>query len=237
MATLLEDAFGGTRLPRGRHRLSKEDVAQSQRGRLCLAMMDLAADIGYHATSVADVVKSAGVSKRTFYELFDGMDDCFATALETCVAIALTKMNEATETTADQSDWHDLLTVSVHTYLSTLAVEPKAARAMHIEILNAGPAASAARLRMVQIFADRMRALHAVAGQREPDLPEPLPGVFEFFVDGLDGRIRHHLLTAAASTLTTLTPVIVEAGTALLGRPDFIRSRGSLNVTPHSSVP
>ena len=33
---------------------------------------------GYHGVRVADVVWRAGVSRKTFYELFGGKDDCFA---------------------------------------------------------------------------------------------------------------------------------------------------------------
>ena len=33
---------------------------------------------GYHGVRVADVVWRAGVSRKTFYELFGGKDECFA---------------------------------------------------------------------------------------------------------------------------------------------------------------
>lgn len=181
-------------------------------------MMDLAADQGHHATSVADLCETASVSKRTFYELFDGMDACFAAALETCVAVAITKIDDAVKAAGERSGWRTLLDTSIRTYLETLAAEPKAARAMHIEIINAGPAACAARLEMVRVFADRMRALHSRAQQQEPVPFQPLPDIFEFFVDGLDGRIRQHVLTADAASLTTLAPVIVQAATALFGQ-------------------
>ena len=58
------------RLPRGRHSLSREEVARSQRDRLVRAMADVMAEKGYARTSVADIVRGAGVSRESFYERF-----------------------------------------------------------------------------------------------------------------------------------------------------------------------
>ena len=51
-------------LPRGRHHLSREEVQASQRQRMLLAIAAAMADKGYAGTSVADVIKRAGVSRR-----------------------------------------------------------------------------------------------------------------------------------------------------------------------------
>jgi AcrR family transcriptional regulator len=42
-------------------------VLASQRGRMLGAMADAVASKGYAATTVADVVAGAGVSRKTFY--------------------------------------------------------------------------------------------------------------------------------------------------------------------------
>ena len=59
------------RLPRGRHGLSREEVAAQQRTRILAATVDVVAELGYPETRVVDVIKRAGVSRKTFYELFD----------------------------------------------------------------------------------------------------------------------------------------------------------------------
>src|SRR5690606_27791454 len=64
-------------LPRGPHDLTRAEVRQSQRERLYMAMIDAVAAKGYASTTVADVVARSGVSRATFYELFEGKDDCF----------------------------------------------------------------------------------------------------------------------------------------------------------------
>jgi len=67
-------------LPRHPHGLSREDVARSQRGRILRAVAESVAANGYSATSVADVIARAGVSRSTFYELYDGKESAFLDA-------------------------------------------------------------------------------------------------------------------------------------------------------------
>src|SRR5207342_1518423 len=59
------------RPPRGRHRLPPEVIARSQRERLLDAAIDVVAEKGYGATTVADLSKEAGISRTTFYEMFE----------------------------------------------------------------------------------------------------------------------------------------------------------------------
>lgn len=75
------------RLPRGRHGLSREQVVRSQRERIFWAMAQTMAGKGYAATSVAEVLRGAGVSRETFYEQLTSKQDCFMSALEATVQL------------------------------------------------------------------------------------------------------------------------------------------------------
>src|SRR4051794_12494639 len=70
-------------LPRGSHKLTREEVLSSQRGRMLAAMGEAVAERGYANVPVAEVVKRAGVSRETFYEHFSDKEDCFLAALDT----------------------------------------------------------------------------------------------------------------------------------------------------------
>ncbi|HMJ96091.1 MAG TPA: TetR/AcrR family transcriptional regulator, partial [Thermoleophilaceae bacterium] len=59
------------RLPRGTHGLDPSLVAASQRTRLREAVGRTVAEKGYAAATIDDIVRGAGVSKKTFYEHFD----------------------------------------------------------------------------------------------------------------------------------------------------------------------
>src|SRR3569833_1411848 len=64
---------------------SHPDVApllteRAQRAKLLEAMVQVVAEKGYAAATVADAVKLARVSRGTFYELFESKQQCLATA-------------------------------------------------------------------------------------------------------------------------------------------------------------
>ncbi len=58
-------------LPRGPQALPREQVAEHQRRRLFEAMVQTVNDKGFVASTISDLVKQAGVSRRSFYEHFE----------------------------------------------------------------------------------------------------------------------------------------------------------------------
>ena len=85
------------RLPKGRHSLPQEYVVASQQRRLLRAMADAVAENGYAATTVADVVARAGVSRKTFYERFDGKQECFLALYDAGIAFLQARVTDAIE--------------------------------------------------------------------------------------------------------------------------------------------
>jgi AcrR family transcriptional regulator len=204
------------RLPRGPHRLTREEVAGSQRWRIGVAALQTVAENGYHATTVADIVKRAKVSRRTFYEMFPTKDACFIAAFEVCVEIVDGQLTAALRSDA-RLEWRDLVRQSLSSYLRIIAAEPAFASALHIETIAAGPPLVAARSRMLSVFAGRMRAacqLAVAAG----DLPRMPPDeVFDFVVGGIDDRIRDRLQHSGPSALPDLAPLFYSSTLALFG--------------------
>ena len=64
------------RLPRGRHGIPPQQVVAIQRRRLLDATASLIAERGCCVISVSEIVERAGVSRRTFYQLFEDRSDC-----------------------------------------------------------------------------------------------------------------------------------------------------------------
>jgi AcrR family transcriptional regulator len=58
---------------------------RSQRRRILEAMVDCCAEKTYAATTIADIVSHASISRTTFYKRFDGKRDCFDAALDWCI--------------------------------------------------------------------------------------------------------------------------------------------------------
>ncbi|HEX8690057.1 MAG TPA: helix-turn-helix domain-containing protein, partial [Solirubrobacterales bacterium] len=88
---------GPWRPPRGRHRLPPEVVARSQRERLLEAAIRVAAAKGYAATTVGDLTKEAGISRTTFYELFEDKEACFLAAYDNAVDVLVRQVVAAYE--------------------------------------------------------------------------------------------------------------------------------------------
>jgi AcrR family transcriptional regulator len=139
-------------LPRGRHRLSREQVLRSQRERMLRAVAEAVADKGFVRVTVADVISRAGVSRETFYEQFSDKEDCFRAALEEG-ARALHEILGAVIAGVD-GDPVEKFEELLKAYLNTLASEPAFAKAFLIDAYGAGPAVTERRLELQQSFVD-----------------------------------------------------------------------------------
>lgn len=83
------------KLPRGPHQLTSEQVAADQRRRLIEAMVQLAGERGYAATTVADIITRAEVSRKTFYAHFDERKDLLLAAFDTVSSTAFQEVKTA----------------------------------------------------------------------------------------------------------------------------------------------
>ena len=119
----------------GRHGLSVEEVRASQRARIVAAMTAAVGQHGYHGVRVADVVYDAGVSRKTFYELFGGKDDCFGAAYGFWIDRLLAATFDAFD---GEAEWLDKLRTGLSALLDELAREPAAARLCFSEVVAAG---------------------------------------------------------------------------------------------------
>jgi AcrR family transcriptional regulator len=132
---------GGARpeqLRGGNHGLTPEQVTESQRGRIVAAMRELVATHGYGEVPVAAVIQRAGVSRKTFYELYSSKEECFAAIYEQEMERVLTPTLQAFE---GSEPWGDRLRTALGVLLGTLAADPVAARICFVEVLAAGPVA------------------------------------------------------------------------------------------------
>jgi AcrR family transcriptional regulator len=188
------------RLPSGRHHLTREAVQASQRGRLLVAMAETVAAKGYVASTVADVVERAGVSRRTFYEQFPDKEACFLAAYDTGVDVMLSRIRDAVEPLAP-ADWRARTRTGLQTYLEVLAAEPAFAWCFHIEVLSAGPAALARRSAVHVLFSGLWRDVHQRARAEKPDLVAWPDEGHHMLSAGLEELVRERLRSHGAGSL------------------------------------
>ncbi|MGF6881792.1 AcrR family transcriptional regulator [Nocardia sp. GAS34] len=151
-ATLPDPDAPRRRLPRGRHGLPRETVIASQRDRILSAMGAAMADNGYVGTSVAAIIKRAGVSRETFYEQFRSKEDCFEASYERAVELLLARIVAATQSPDAPDDREGRIEAMLGAYLAGLAAEPADARLFLIEVYAVGPEAIARRARLQESF-------------------------------------------------------------------------------------
>ena len=94
----------------------REATAEWQQARMLHAITRAVAEKGYAKVTVADVVGLAGVSRRTFYEHFEDVEDCFVAAYETATARAARRGGAAVRA-ATSTDWHERFEVAIAAYV------------------------------------------------------------------------------------------------------------------------
>jgi len=208
-------------LPRGRHAAPRAVVAESQRERVLVAMADATAAKGYANVSVADVIGRAGISRRSFYELFANKEEAFLAAYDAGVAGLLEAIAEAEEDAGAQAaTGPGALTAraraGTEVYLHLLADNPAFARTFLIEVLGAGPAALARRDAVHQRFAERLADGFAAISDAAGGLPEPQPYVFRAAVGAIHELVTDCLLKRGAAALPELLGPILEIELRLL---------------------
>lgn len=142
-------------LPRGRHGLSREAVAESQRRRMIDAIVELVATDGYAGTTVGAIAATAGVSRTTFYEQFGTKEACFRAAYD---AVASDAIGAIVEGSAALADPRERLAAGIDAYLRWAAARPAAVVTYLVEIHTAGPDALEQRAAVLRRFGEVIAA-------------------------------------------------------------------------------
>jgi len=127
-------------------------VAEIQRARLLAAMVDVVAERGAANVTVARVVARSGVSRRTFYELFEDREDCFLVAFDDAIARIASEVVPAYEhpgPTQRAHGWRAKIRAALIALLEVLDDEPGMGRLVVVETLGAGPRALERRRRVL----------------------------------------------------------------------------------------
>lgn len=121
--------------------------------RLLQALAEVVADKGLGAVTVADVVRVAGVSKRTFYEQFADKDVCFLTLYRLASASALDTLRAALQPALP---WQTQVETALRAYFAHLSAGPRLLRTLFVEIHHLGEAGAVARREVMTSLAGFM---------------------------------------------------------------------------------
>jgi AcrR family transcriptional regulator len=158
------------RLPRGRHGLPRELVAESQRLRLLAAAGEVLAARGVKAVTSRQIANRAGVSSSTFYVYFKDVDACLVAA-HAMAADALWELISAA--CAGAAEWPERVRAAVDAAGEFLGSEPGLARLLCVDLAVAVPAVAEERRRLLERLADLLSSGRprpvATAGELLPD--------------------------------------------------------------------
>jgi AcrR family transcriptional regulator len=190
-------------------------VAASQRARLLDAVAHAVAQKGYVATTVADVIAIAGVSRRTFYEQFPNIEDCFMAAYVEGMQSLLGAIREAMRN-VPEDDWRERTRVALQAYLQALASRPEAARAFSVEALGAGRQGLDQRAWVLSQWVAQWQALWALRQRNEPGLPTIADEPLLALTGGIEELVRECLRRRGAEHLPDLAPAATQLALAVL---------------------
>ncbi len=155
-------------------------IEQIQRARVVGAMVQVVDAQGVANATVANVVTRAGVSRRTFYELFSDCHECLLAALQDAAEHASARVLPAYE--AERGDWRTRIRAGLVALLAFFDEQPAVARLLLVEWLAAGPRALERRQ---QLFAQ----LASAVDEGRDALPGGGATVPELTAEGVVGAV------------------------------------------------
>jgi AcrR family transcriptional regulator len=205
------------RLPRGRHGLTREYVAQNQRERLLAALADCLNERGYDRTTVSLIGKRAGVSKSDFYKHFESKDACFLAAYDDAVARIRARVLAGCD---GEGEWTGRVLAALEALLEALAAEPAQAQLAFVEGLRAGRGVYD---RYQEALASFVPSLREGAPAPGGDVPAQA-ATDDAVVGGIASLLSRRIAAGETEQLPDLLPEIVEfALTPYLGAAEARR--------------
>jgi len=167
-------------------------VVDMQRRRLILAIVEVVGETGLEAATVGRICEQAGVSRRTFYELFDDCEACLLAAFDSQIERLAESLRPGFEGT---DRWRERVRHALATLLEQLDAQPDMARFCAIETPRAGP-------QLVERHRQVLGALAAMVDEGRTALragSEPPPLTAQGAVGGALSVIQARLLESAHS--------------------------------------
>lgn len=188
----------GGQIPRGPHGLHPQDVAADQRRRLIEAMVELVGQRGYAAVTVADVIKRAEVSHKTFYEHFSERQDLLIAAFDATSPVALEQARAASERTGGSTRQLESMMRRLCRYA---AAEPAAIALATIEIAACDPTGLDRHDKLIEDYGQLIDGC-----LRDDEQPALTPTLARALAGGTHRTIDAHLRAGRVRQLPELAP-------------------------------
>jgi AcrR family transcriptional regulator len=126
-----------TTRPQALSSVARAQVSEVQRKRMLIAAAQTVNEVGYASITVRHVLSRSGVSRRTFYDVFEDLDDCFLAVVEDAIDRTVAVISPAYES---GPGWREKMRASLYALLQFIQQDPGRARLLLVDALSAGPA-------------------------------------------------------------------------------------------------
>ena len=199
---------------------------QAFRDRLLAGLAASIAERGYRDTTVADIVRHARTSKRTFYAHFAGKDDCLLELLDADNVATIAQIRTAVD---PASHWRTQVERAVDAYLTAIAAAPAITLTWIRDFPALGDAARPIQRRGMSRFTDLLIDITSSTGFRRAGLATVTRPMALILLGGLRELTAHTLedgedIRSIAATTVAACIGMIDAGMNSLPSPDMTGS-------------
>ncbi|MEX0972176.1 MAG: helix-turn-helix domain-containing protein [Solirubrobacterales bacterium] len=183
--------------------LPREFIALHKQRRIMDAVAELTAEQGYEATKISDIVKRAGVARKTLYDNFEGKEEVFLAAFDAARDEVMRRVEEGSADADGDGDWQQRVEGGLAAFLGYVAEQPTVARMCMIEALSATPETT-------KRYEDALEAFVALTRRALPEderLPETIA---ETLVGGVAWIVYQQIRRGEAERAEDLLPELTE---------------------------
>jgi AcrR family transcriptional regulator len=167
---------------------------------------------GYRATTVADIVRHARTSKRTFYDQFASKEECFLELLRTDTETMAQEIRAAVD---PEAEWHRQIRQAVEAYVGNIESRPAITLSWIRELPSLGDVARPLQRHGLRLLTNLLIDLTDSPGVRRANLPPLTPPLAVILVGGL--RELTALAGEDGRPVREIVEPAVDASVALLG--------------------
>ena len=167
---------------------------------------------GYRESTIADIVRLARTSRRTFYEHFESKEACYVALLRESNAEMIREITDAVD---PHASWQTQVRQAIEAWLGAACSEPEITLSWIREIPSLGEEARKLQRDFLEAFLVMIQTLTDTAELRAAGVLPPSRQLAILLLGGL----RELIATTAedGADITSITDVALEATYALLG--------------------
>ena len=158
------------------------DAEHPFRRRLLDGLADSIAERGYRETTIADIVRHARTSKRTFYREFSGKEECFIELLRTANEEMIAQITAAVD---PEAFWQDQIRQAMDAYVDSIESRPAVTLSWIRELPALGAAVRSVQRQGIVQLTEMLEVITSDAGFRRAGIPPASPQLSVILLGGL----------------------------------------------------